>query len=441
VTVRRTAARSLGVFALTAPLASVGLLTAPAALAATASSYTTPAAGSIFSGAQEAVNVTASVPACATNAFGNCSSTPTTTLSVTSNGVTFSATPKKWTKSASSITATIPATAANGTWAAALSDGGTASTRSFSLDFDTTTPAAFRTQVTDGDDQDVAFYWATNPESDITKYVLTENGTTLFSGAPSAAGCTSSSTCSTSFAYSAASPGDHTYQLVAVRPGASSSHISNQASTTAALKSPPKPTPSAAPAPTAGPTSSPAPGGTSSTGGGSTGSAPAGGSPGGSGSSGSGTTGSGTAGSGTTGGSAPGSGTSSGGATAPQKAPVSAIPSLTNPVVQQRRAFALTFNSFSPSLGIPKLPPLPSTDGAAVAGAEPKLADGTYGTTLPYAPQTETTSTSTPVASEPTSFAQNVLDSAQLAKSIAAALILMLAFGHLRRFLAVHSGD
>jgi hypothetical protein len=433
VTVRRTAARTLGVVALVAPLAAVGLVTAPVALAATASTFTSPAAGTAFTGDQQAVQVSASVPACAKNALGNCSSTPTTTLTVTSNGVTFSATPKKWGTSASTITATVETTAGNGTWNANLSDGGAATSRSFTLDFNTSTPTAFRTQTTDGDAQDVAFYWARNPETDLSEYVLTENGATLFSGGSSAAGCSSSSTCSTSFAYSSSSAGNHTYALVARRPGASGTpHTSSAAASTATLTVPPKPTPS----PSASPSSSPAAGGT--TAGGTTGSSTPGGSSTSGGSGGSAPSGSG--GSSPTGGASPGSaGTSTSGTSSPKPSPTSAIPVLSSPVVQQRRAFALTFNSFSPALGIPKLPPLPSTDDGVV-GAEPKLADGTFTGTLPYKPQTETTKTVT-ASSDTRTFVTNVLDSAQIAKSIAAALILMLAFGHLRRFLASHVED
>jgi hypothetical protein len=438
VTVRRTAARSLGVLALVAPLASVGLLTAPAALAATGSSFTSPSAGTAFTGPQQPVDVTASVPACAKNALGNCSSTPTTTLTVTSNGVSFSGSPKTWGTSASTITATLPTSAANGTWNANLSDGGAATSRSFTLEFDTSLPTAFRTQSTDGDAQDVAFYWSKNPETDLTKYVLTENGATLFTGGSSAAGCSSSSTCSTAFAYASASPGTHSYSLVAVRPGTGGTeHTSSAATSTATLTVPPKPTPSPSTAPAAGGSTGGSTGGTT---GGTSGSGTSGTSAGSSGtSSGGGSTGA-TSGSGSSGstGTAPGGGTTAG---APAPAPTSAIPVLNNPVVQQRRAFALTFNSFSPSLGIPKLPPLPSTDDGAIS-TEPKLADGTFGKTLPYGQQTETTKTrSVTATSEPRAFVTNVLDSAQVAKSIAAALVLMLAFGHVRRFLASHVDD
>jgi hypothetical protein len=446
VTVRRTAARSLGVLALLAPLASVGLVTAPAALAATGSAFTSPAAGTSFTGVQDVVQVTASVPACAKDALGNCSSTPTTTLTVTSNGVSFAATPKKWARSASSITAMLPTSAANGIWNASLSDGGAATTRSFSLDFDTSTPAAFRTQTTSGDAQDVAFYWSKNAESDLTKYVLTENGATLFSGGNATAGCSSSGTCSTAFAYSSPSPGKHTYSLVAVRPDSSGGSRSSSAATYATtLTVPPKPTPSATPSPSASPSSSPAAGGgTTGTTGGSGGSGGTTGSSGTGGASTGGSTGSapgGTSGGGTatSGGGAGSAATGGGTATGPKPSPTSAIPVLGNPVVQQRRAFALTFNSFSPALGIPKLPPLPSTDDGVVS-AEPKLADGTFTGTLPYKPQSETTKTVT-ASSNSRAFVTNVLDSAQVAKSIAAALILMLAFGHLRRFLASHVED
>ncbi|MCW2500661.1 MAG: hypothetical protein JWN87_2337, partial [Frankiales bacterium] len=113
------------------------------------------------------------------------------------------------------------------------------------------------------------------------------------------------------------------------------------------------------------------------------------------------------------------------------------MPSLTDPVVAQRRAFALSFNSFSPSLGIPKLPPLPNTL-PSLSAAQP-LPNGTYLPQLPYKPQTET-KTRNILSSTPLGRVTS-LDEAGLAKSIAFALILVAAAAHLRRFLSSHVED
>lgn len=116
--------------------------------------------------------------------------------------------------------------------------------------------------------------------------------------------------------------------------------------------------------------------------------------------------------------------------------PKPTLPTLADPIVAARHAFALQFNAFSPSLGIPKLPPLPSLSAPAFGGEAP-LPTGTYNPTLPYQPQSTTEKTTT-VFSQRIAAVRDVLDSAQLAKSIATAFILLMAGAHLRRFLGTH---
>jgi hypothetical protein len=111
---------------------------------------------------------------------------------------------------------------------------------------------------------------------------------------------------------------------------------------------------------------------------------------------------------------------------------VLAIPSL-NPVVAQRRTFALNFNTFSPSLGIPKLPPLPATQ---LASPE----EGTFAPSLPYAAPAPGAGDTTDVSTSPIA-AVTALDGAQLAKSLAFALLLLAVAAHLRLFLSGHRAD
>ena len=107
----------------------------------------------------------------------------------------------------------------------------------------------------------------------------------------------------------------------------------------------------------------------------------------------------------------------------------------TNPatVTQQRRtAFGLTFKDFAPKLGAPKLPPLPKF-------TEAPLPEGTYDPLLEYGPQE---------AEGPNRIAEGggitttlvdsftaVFEGRKLFRSIAIALLLLLAAGHLRLFL------
>jgi len=109
--------------------------------------------------------------------------------------------------------------------------------------------------------------------------------------------------------------------------------------------------------------------------------------------------------------------------------------------VAQRRAFSSGFAAFGVKLGIPKLPPLPQTQGQAPSVAEP-LPDGTFEPTLGFQDQVveERVETQGP-ARRVTTVVENALDSDQLARSTAGALLLLLAGAHLRRWIAAAPKD
>lgn len=427
----RRATRVIAASALLLPAA--GLLLATPATAAD-SDITSNPSGSSFTGTPTSIAVSGVVKACAKNAFGSCSSTPTTTLTITGPTSVSPASASAGT-SQKTITATIPSNAANGTYTATLSGGNTGS-KTFSLGFAPATPSSFSANGSGA--RDVTFTWTKGSEPDLTGYTLADsNGTIIDSDiTTSSANCASSSRCSYGLYYPSDNPGNHGYQLVAKRSGATSgsSVTSSPATANATLVLPPKPSPTPSPTPDA--TESPAPGTTTggTTGGTTSGGSSTGGSTTGGSTTGGSSTGGSTTGGSTTGGSTTGTGTTGG--TIPTGAKPTLPPSASNPVVASRRAFALNFNAFSPSLGIPKLPPLPATDLPSLSGEQP-LPLGTFKPSLPYSPETETTKTRS-LLSSPTAFVQTITDSAQLAKSIAGALILLLVGAHLRRYIGAH---
>jgi hypothetical protein len=146
-----------------------------------------------------------------------------------------------------------------------------------------------------------------------------------------------------------------------------------------------------------------------------------------------GTTGGSTTGGSTTGGATTG-GTTGGSSTTGHTAgkPI-AVPSLP-PIVASRKAFALGFNKFSPSLGIPKLPPLPAITAPTVGAG-----NDTYAPTLPYKGGSSTKKT-TSVLSSPIS-AVTSLDTTQLANLIAIGLLLLVSAAHVRRFITATDDD
>ncbi|MGB8649940.1 MAG: hypothetical protein WCD35_04680 [Mycobacteriales bacterium] len=402
---RRSLSRAAGVLALALPLSGTVLaVSAPAALAS--GSITSPSSGQVISSGS---SFTASATVNARSAA--------TKMTLT-GPAGFSQSKSASTSLVSDQALTIPVTTndgtsvRNGSWTVTLS-GGASGSRTFYTDFGTQAPTGFAAQGSGA--RDVAFTWSPNSEPDLSDYVLYDESGTQLADVDAATACTGS-TCSYDYYYAADAPGTHSYGLTAVRPGGGcpdcpATHESDRATSSATLTAA-----APSPTPTPGPSGSPAPGGAS---GGGT-SADSGGTT-------SGGTTSGGSGSGGTGG--------SGGATKPGAKPT--LPALADPVQAQRRAFALTFSAFAPSLNIPKLPPLPATSLPSF-GSQP-LPLGTYKPTLPYRPQTETTKT-TSVLSEPLAAVRS-LDAAQLAKSIALALILLLVGAHLRRFLGSHSEE
>ena len=99
--------------------------------------------------------------------------------------------------------------------------------------------------------------------------------------------------------------------------------------------------------------------------------------------------------------------------------------------VAQRRAFATGFTAFGPKLGIPKLPPLPQAPSPEVA----PLADGEFAPTLGFEDQVVTERVEAAGTSRVPTFVSSAVDSEQLARSTAGALVLLLAGAHLRRWL------
>jgi hypothetical protein len=101
---------------------------------------------------------------------------------------------------------------------------------------------------------------------------------------------------------------------------------------------------------------------------------------------------------------------------------------------QQRTAFGLTFKSFSPKLGAPKLPPLPKFAAPTVT-----IPEGTYDPLLEYGEQTVVVPDKVASGGGVTSMLVDSLTTAfegrKLYRSIAMALLLLLAAGHLRLWL------
>ena len=288
------------------------------------------------------------------------------------------------------------------------------------------------------DDRQVRVSWRRGAEPDLQRYVVSEGGSTV---AEVAAGACDGGTCSTTVGYPAAGSGAHTYAVKAFRSdggsGALDSGSSEASATLAAPPAEPAPAPSGgADGGTGGTTTD---GGTGAGTGGATTSA--GGTGGGTTGAGGTTTGSGAGGSaggasgggtGAAGGAGAGSG-AGGSGTAPLAVGTAAPGGSVEQAVAQRKAFALSFSAFGPKLGIPKLPPLPQAQSPDVA----PLPDGTYEPTLGFQDQvvTERTEAQTP-AQRVTGVVGRALDSEQLVRSTAGALVLLLCGAHLRRWLA-----
>lgn len=263
--------------------------------------------------------------------------------------------------------------------------------------------------------------WAANREPDLTGYdVFTSDGTVVAENLP--AGTTEYEFDLPSSGYG----GEHGYVVRAHRlvcsncagpeSGATISSPMSQPATVTLNEPPPPPPPTEDPGDGSG-------GGDSGTGSGGNGNGN------GSGGNGNGTGGSGTGGTttGSTGGTAGTGGDTGGFHSGPKPT--------TDPAVtqqQQRLAFGLTFKSFAPKLGAPKLPPLPKF-------SEAPLPEGTYDPLLEYGPQeaegpglvAEGGGITTTLVDSFTA----VFEGRKLFRSIAIALLLLLAAGHVRIWL------
>jgi hypothetical protein len=309
-------------------------------------------------------------------------------------------------------------TVANGTWTVTLSDYGGSTPKSFVTNFKPFTPDAVSTTDNGVSRVDLSWTYLSTPEPDFQGFRLSDGVNAPVDLGKSAC---SGSSCSYTWLYDNATPGSYsyTYSVTALRSSGGCDTCGDHTEATSASKSvtlvtpqPPPPSPTPTPSSGGGTTGS-----TTGTTGGTTGST-TGGSTGG-------TTGS------TTGGTT-GSHTTTTGGTTGSAAKPAAIPTLP-PLVASRRNFALSFNHFSPSLGIPKLPPLPATKFPVTAsGSE------AYNPTLPYTAQPRKT---TSVLSSPVAAFQDNVDPRKLAKALAFALILLAAAAHVRVFLSHTAED
>ena len=310
--------------------------------------------------------------------------------------------------------------APNGTWTV-RQGGGTSATSTFTTAIEPAPPTAVRAEPLNP--REVQISWRLGAEPDLVAWTVYEGSAPVQErvGRSACAG----STCSTVVRYASPGSGEHSYTVKAHRstaPGSTSTLDSSMsAPASARLENPPP-----SPAPTPGDTGSGGDsGGAPSTGNGST------------------TGGAGAPSQGGSAGDDTATGGTGGGTAAP--APIgtgapAAGDSADAKAVAQRKAFALGFSAFGPKLGIPKLPPLPQAQAPAIA---PELADGTFEPTLGFEDQVVTERVE--VAQGPTQRVRTVvgtaLDSERLATSTAAALVLLLAGAHLRRWLGTASEE
>ncbi len=284
-----------------------------------------------------------------------------------------------------SKTCTGVAPAPNGTWTVTVTDttGSKGQRRTFVLAVPPATPAGFSARGSGS--RQVTFNWTKGAEPDLTSYTLYDGaGKVLRDGISKSDACHGSS-CSYILTYPADAPGRHDFALTSHRstsptPGSTTLASPARATASAALASPSAARPTVAAGPSQG-----------------------------------------AAGSGPNG---PGSPGSSG-------ATVVLPPGDSG----AGRALGQTLSAFAPNLALAQLPALPDTPGPTLAEAPLPL--GTYKPELPYKPV---------VAQDPISAAGPVqraahtaaaaLDTGQLLRSLAGALVLLLAGAHLRRLLS-----
>ena len=423
--------RSIAVLALTAPLAGALVLTTAAPAFASQSVKVTFQGvndGDVLSSATD-VNVIGTITNTGSTTSGgtlyvdgpaNASDSPYHS-STGISGCNVPALSSSCSKSAqSSILASSMTSRRNGRWSASVNGSGT---KGFWTNFrPTADPTNLAASAVGRNEVDLSWQYA-GTEVDKAGFEIVESHNGSSRTIPVPAGVCSGTSCGYAITGYPTPPIDttetYTYTVTALRDsggcGTCGQYTRSNASSSASaqLVGPPPP-PSPTPSPTGGTTGGTTGGSTTTTGGSS------GGSTGGS---------SGGSTSGSTGGST--SGGSTGSSTTGDNAgkPI-AVPTLP-PIVASRKAFALGFNNFSPSLGIPKLPPLPAITA-------PGSSNDTYAPTLPYkGGQSHKT---TNVLSSPIATVTN-LDTAQLARLAAVALLLLVCAAHVRLFLTTSDED
>ncbi len=334
--------------------------------------------------------------------------------------------------------------ALNGSWTVTES-GSENDSKTFSLRIPPHAAASVSAQLTAT--REITLTWDAGLEPDLTGWTVVDGSGGGVLRQLATSDCTR--TCRAVFGYNADDEGDRSFAVVSHRaacPGCSDV-LDGPKSATATATLPPKPAPSPTPSPTPPPSQSPAPapsptdsaaaGGSGGTTGGSTGSpAPSGSAaPGKAGSGGTG--GSGGTVSRSTGGSTGSGTTGSSNSTGSTGSVAIGSSTKTETVQAQRKAFALSFSSFAPKLGIAKLPPLPQALAPTLA-SEGLPADGTFQQTLGYKDvvKREKITTVTQAARSVSSAVTNAVDSQTFMSYMAGALVLFLLAAHLRRWLA-----
>ena len=313
--------------------------------------------------------------------------------------------------------------ALNGTWVVrTVGDSANTDTRQFRIDIAPRIPAEVAVTAT-GPSQ-ITVTWQPNTEPDLQQYDILDGAGHALRPVP-ASSC-GPAACSSVFDYPATASGARSFSVSATRaaPVEPTGSLSSPASSSRqAVLSGPAASPSAEPSsppsspPSSSPTAAPSDGGAS-----------------GGGASGGSTGGPAQPGQGSAGGQptvGPGGAKSPSSAAAPasgdggQRAAAAALAA--------RTAFAKSFSSFEPPIGLNKLPPLPANDGPILAAGEP--GDGAYQPTLGYADKIarEPVPATRTAARMSSSFGQ-ILDDRQLAKTLAITLLLVLGGLHLRRW-------
>jgi len=384
----RIAVKALVVVALAAPLVGGLVGSRPAEANGT---ITSPKSGTTFSGVTVDIEATAG-PTQTDLTLTDPVSKPAKPVVVASYPASFMGTGRLsyhlntacWTHL--KCTGSVPAP--NGDWTVVVTGatgadaGAGGASQTFTLKVPPRVPAAFTARASGA--RQIAFTWTKGTEPDLTSYTLYDGAGKVARALPAADACTGSS-CSYVLTYPADAPGRHDFALTSYRrtaPTGTGTVESSKAVAGATL---------AAPASRSRLTGAP-------------------------------------------------------GSPADAKAPVPSAqgksPAPPAPPVQlpagdngSSRALGQTLAEFAPNLAAAGLPPLPLTAGPTLA--EPPLPFGTFKPALPYKPVLAQPPARPPYALQKASNAVHTApDTGQLVRSLAGALVLLLAGAHLRRLVS-----